>query len=160
MAYCIRAFCTSNDLPPLNKVINYAENQGIKLNIHKDFIGVDPNSINWEQVGLTYKTEKLPFLVEINRDDGSADCLCKQEVMEFKRFLEDTNDSPEKKKVFQHLSNTRYIVVSQIPTSDFDDDGYNANGDFLEYFVKNHGGMIQADGEGFYEGHNLIVKLR
>jgi hypothetical protein len=39
------------------------------------------------------------------------------------------------------------------------DEGYNANGDFLTYFVEHCGAMIQADGEGFYEGHNVILAL-
>ncbi|OGH80330.1 MAG: hypothetical protein A3I29_04600 [Candidatus Magasanikbacteria bacterium RIFCSPLOWO2_02_FULL_44_11] len=159
MAYYIRAFCTSNDLPPLNAVVDYIQNQGVTVNIHEDFKDGDPASKNWEEVGLVYKKDKLPFLVEVNRDDGSNNCLYREEINEFKMLLQEINDSPEKKKILEHLSNSKYIIASQIPTADFDDDGYNANGFFLEYFVKNCGGMIQADGEGFYEGHNLIVEL-
>jgi hypothetical protein len=42
---------------------------------------------------------------------------------------------------------------------DIDDDGYDANGEFLRYFVDHCGGMIQADSEGFYEGSTIVVEL-
>ena len=29
----------------------------------------------------------------------------------------------------------------------------------MMYFVENYGGMIQADGEGFYEGSTVIVPI-
>ena len=66
--------------------------------------------------------------------------------------------SLEKNKVLKHLKNTNYIVATKLPTDDIDDDGYNANGELLNYFVRNFEGMIQADGEGFYEGFEVIVK--
>jgi len=49
--------------------------------------------------------------------------------------------------------------VAQLATSDIDDDGYNALGNVLSYFVENAGGMIQADGEGFYDGDRVTVAL-
>jgi hypothetical protein len=44
--------------------------------------------------------------------------------------------------------------------SDIDDDGFEANGQLLDYFVDKHEGIIQADGEGFYDGRNLAVELK
>jgi hypothetical protein len=43
---------------------------------------------------------------------------------------------------------------------DIDDDGYNAVATFLRYFVEYCGAMIQADGEGFYEGDRVLVELK
>lgn len=54
---------------------------------------------------------------------------------------------------------TRFTVAAQLATSDIDDDGYNALGYMLRYFVEHNGGMIQADGEGFYDGDEVIVAL-
>jgi len=52
-----------------------------------------------------------------------------------------------------------FVVANQIPTSDFEDDGFDSVGEFMHFFVEHHGGMIQADGEGFYEGGQLVVPL-
>jgi len=46
-----------------------------------------------------------------------------------------------------------------LPTSDIDEDGYTALGHVLTYFVNNNAAIIQADGEGFYEGEKVIVEL-
>jgi hypothetical protein len=62
--------------------------------------------------------------------------------------------------VIVHLNSTRFIVACQLPSTDIDDDGFDANGEFLNYFVERCGGMIQADGEGFYEGHEVVVPLK
>lgn len=159
MSYYTRAFCTSDIVPPLDEVINYVKNQGIDLSIQGYSKDTELNSVNWKQRSLVYKKDKLPFLVEVNRKDNSSDRVYQEEINEFKEFLDEVNDSPEKKKVLDHLSSTKYIVVSKIPTSDFDNEGYKANSFFLDYFVKNYGGLIQADGEGFYGNGKLIVKL-
>ena len=48
----------------------------------------------------------------------------------------------------------------EIADPDIDDDGLEANWKFLRYFERHFGGMIHADGEGFYENERLIVKVR
>lgn len=161
MGYCVRAFCTFERVPTIKEILDWVKTQGYELEVAPDFKDSDLNTDKWEQIGIIYKKGKLPFLSEVNVDDGSVDCLIKDEIEEFKEFLEEVNGllNWNKKKVLKHLSETKYIIANQIPTSDFDDDGYNANGEFLNYFVKYCGGMIQADGEGFYEGNKLIVKL-
>jgi len=51
-----------------------------------------------------------------------------------------------------------FIIASQL-LNDIEDDGYNANGWFLDYFVQHCGGMIHADGEGFYDGDKIILEM-
>ena len=46
-------------------------------------------------------------------------------------------------------------MAAQLPTSDIDDDGYDANGWVMRFFLDDHDGMIQADGEGFYDRDKL-----
>jgi hypothetical protein len=161
MGYYIRAFCLSDKVPTIREILTWAASQGCKLEIASDFQNLDLDLIEWEQVGIVYKQGKLPFLCEINRDDGTDDCLMREEVEEFKEFLSEVKGlfNINKKKVLNQLERTRFIISNQIPTSDFDDEGYDANGIFLTYFVQHCGGMIQADGEGFYEGNKLIVKI-
>jgi hypothetical protein len=60
----------------------------------------------------------------------------------------------------EHLAATAFVIACQLPSSDIEDDGYNVNGHFLTFFVEHCGGMIQADGEGFYEGDKLILLLK
>jgi hypothetical protein len=81
-----------------------------------------------------------------------------EEIQEFIEFLNDVNESAEKAKVLAQLRGTRAVVSAQL-LSDIDDDGYHAVGIFLSFFVAHCDGMIQADGEGFYEDDRTIVEL-
>lgn len=97
-------------------------------------------------------------LEELSRNTGRGRNL-QDEVAEFKELLEEIKNSPAKRQVLSHLDRTRFIVACRLPSSDIDDDGYDVNGDFLGYFVGHCDGMIQADGEGFYQGAKVLLAV-
>jgi hypothetical protein len=148
MAYFLRTFCTSVDLPTLREVFTSAENRGIQL-----VTSTDLDASAWQQAEIVYKPGRQPFVVEA--DSGE---FIEEEVAEFIELLEDVEDSPAKERVLAHLGRTRAVIAAQI-LSDVDDEGYSAVQTFLNYFVDRCGGLIQADGEGFYEGDELVVEL-
>jgi hypothetical protein len=154
MSYFIRALCTSAEAPKLSDVQRWLKEQGSAATIE----GPDLDSDNWEQATLSYKAGKAPILVECNRDSGGASLL-REELEEFYEMIEDVQPSAGKKQVVAHLRATNFIVACQLQTSDIDDDGYDANGDFLSYFEDHCGGMVLADGEGFYRGEDLLLEL-
>jgi len=158
MGYYVRAFCTSTDVPKLNDVLEWLSNRGLIISID-DEEKAKLDSSDWKQISLYYKTGKLPILAECNCDNGSEECLMREEVNEFLEFIGKPGLSLNKRRVLKHLANTKFIIACQLPTSDIDDDGYDANGEFLRYFIEHCDGMIQADGEGFYSGNEIIVKL-
>jgi hypothetical protein len=155
VAYYLRAFCTSEELPPLRRVFEWAANAGAKLEVDDDRGQLDDE--NWRRAGIRYKADKQPLVVEVSRS-SSGDELLSEEVEEFVEFLEEVDDSPEKQKVLEHLRDSRAAVVVQL-LEEIDDDGYDAVGAFLGFFVEHCGAMIQADGEGFYERNRLLVEL-
>ncbi|MDH3613449.1 MAG: hypothetical protein OES10_09225 [Gammaproteobacteria bacterium] len=117
----------------------------------------DRKSVSWSQAEFNYKEDNQPIVVEININSGD-DSLAAEESQEFFDKIGKPGLSISKRRVLNHLKNTRFIVCCQL-LSDIDDDGYHWNGELLNYFVKNHGGMIQADGEGFYDGRKIVVEL-
>lgn len=149
MAYYLRAFCTSDDIPALRVVFDWAAGQGVQL----EAPAADLDAQRWEQAEVIYKPDRQPFIAERNTGD-----LLREEVEEFAEFLEEADNSPEKQAVLDHLERSKAVVAAQL-LGDIDDDGYNAVGAFLTYYVERCGGLIQADGEGFYEGERLIVEL-
>ena len=126
------------------------------MTLDTDLIDVDPSSPDWTQASISYRLEKQPFLAEKTM---STEPEAKGELEEFVELLEDAPDSPAKDKVLVHLRETRFIIANQIPTSDFEEGGYDSVGEFMRFFAEQNGGMIQADGEGFYEGEKLVVEL-
>lgn len=159
VGYYIRAFCTEGEPSPLRPVLAYAAERGVPLALDPPAGESSLDDGGWEQVGIVYKDHKLPILLEVNRDGGEEESLMREEIEEFIELLEDTPNKRNRRRVEKHLRSTRFIIAAQLPTADIDDDGYTALGHVLTYFVDNNGAMIQADGEGFYEGQKVIVEL-
>ena len=155
MGYYVRAFCTSPAVPDLASIQTW-------LRAHKSAAVIDDpgDTSDWEHAEISYRAGKLPILAECNRDDGTPDCLMRTEVAEFVEFVEEAGASEDAARVLKHLTDTKFIIACQLPSSDIEDAGIDANGDFLSYFVLHSGGMIQADGEGFYDGGRLILALK
>lgn len=158
MPYRVRAFCIKNNIPALDKVFDYAMSRGIKLIPDETHGPIDVSSKDWSDAEISYKDGKSPLVVECNRDDGKADCLARVEPQEYIEEIEQLEKSSEASRVIKHLKNTKFIIASQL-LNDIDEDGYVANGVFLEYFVQNCGGIIHADLEGFYDGANIILEV-
>ncbi len=153
MGYYTRVFCTSHDVPSLNEVIGWIKDEyGYEIKLAEQVEG------NWSEAGLIYKDGKQPLEIECNKDD-EEESLCKEECGE---FIEKLGGGflplSAKNKVIKHLKNTKFIICSRL-LSDVDDDGYNTNAAFLEFFAKKCNGIVQADGEGFYNCGKLAVKL-
>lgn len=149
MAYYLRVFCRSDEIPPLSVVFEWAKGRGVRLEAPT----ADPEASGWEQAEVIYRPDRQPFIAERSVGD-----LLREEIEEFTEFLEDLDESPERQDVLDHLDQSRAVVAAQL-LSDIDDDGYNAVGTFLTYYVEHCGGLIQADGEGFYRGERVIVEL-
>ncbi len=158
MGYYTRIFCKSNLIPSIKDIFNYVKYKGYDLKIEKSYSNLDINNNNWEEFEFIYKKNRKPIIVEINKENDKSN-LFKEEIDEFLEAIGEPRLSFSKKKVIKHLKKTKYIVVNQLLTSDIDDDGYDANAEFLQYFVDFCKGMIQADGEGFYSRNKIIVPL-
>ena len=158
MGYYVRAFCKSSRIPTINEVLKRLSERDIHISIDEED-KEESNSKDWEKISLFYKDGNLPIVAECNRNDGTNDCLFRKEINEFLEFIGKPGFFFAKRKVIKHLEDAKYIICCQL-LSDIDDDGFDANGEFLSHFVKHCQGMIHAGGEGFYEGNKIIVKLR
>lgn len=154
MPYYVRAFCKSETVPGISDLENSLKTQypAIRIETAEDRNG------KWENAQYFYKDNNEPVLLECNYND-SPESLAAEECGEFIEDIGRPGFSMAKRKVLEHLKKTRYIVCCQL-LNDIDDDGYHLNGELLNIFVNQYGGLIYADGEGFYEGHKIIVELK
>jgi hypothetical protein len=129
------------------------------LRVAPEAAELDLDSVEWDEVPVLSGAGKAPILISVSRDDGTPECLFREEVREFAELLEDVEDSPAKERVVRHLRASGYVVANQLPTSDLDDDGFRASALLLEYFVTPAGGLVQADAERYYEGDEVILEL-
>jgi hypothetical protein len=161
MGYYVRAFCTASMSPPLGMVLNALAARGIVLAAD----AVPPEDLrasDWEEVSLGFGPHKRPFVVTCDRETSAGQTLVREEVQQFIEFLQDAPPSPARKRVVDHLRATRFIVACRFPAAAAADDlegGCAAGRAFLSYFVAHCGGLVQADGEGFYEGDQIILAV-
>jgi hypothetical protein len=138
MSYYIRAFCV--DLAPLPNELP-AE------------LGLRAEASGAGQAEIHYKKGRSPILAELwTQADAN------EEIDEFVEALEDVPESSAKKHVVNHLGRTTTVVALRL-SNDIDDDGYEMAGLYFAYLVDRAGALIQADGEGFYDGEELILEL-
>jgi hypothetical protein len=160
MAYYIRVFCTSSTPPSLRKLVGWIHDSGGTLHPSRDEEPVTLDSTEWNGIEFHYRNAWRPVIVDLDKDDGTEACLFRQEVREFMDLdLAALPESPQKSKVIVHLRASKYVIAIDVPTSNFEDQDFEKLGVFINHIAMFCGGMVQADGEGFYEGNRLIVGL-
>jgi hypothetical protein len=157
MSYYTRIFCTSDETPTIQEILDNVKMAGFNLILHEKYENIHLNSNYWKNFAFYYKKNKKPIIVEITKED---DELFKKEINEFLKEIGSAVFSSSKRKVINHLKKTKFIIANELRTEDIDDDGYNANGELLEYISDVYDGIIQADGEGFYQGSKIIIPLK
>ena len=155
MPYYVRVFCKSNKIPTVDEVFNFANSQSYNFKLEVVENTLDETETNWTSFEMKYKDDKGPIVVELSMVDDK-DEIGKEEIKEFLEEIGSPGLSLKKRKVINHLKGTKYIVANQL-LGDIDDDGYDANGEFLKFFVDNFEGMQHADGEGFYDKDMTIL---
>jgi len=158
MGNYIRAFCVGEEVPPVTKVVQWLATRDVHLKV-ADGDPLKMQSRGWDQVSLIYKEGKLPIIARCMRTDAKADASAADELKDFIERVGQPGKNKVKKRVLDHLKATRFIVALRLPKGDMDDAGWDANGQILTYFLDHCGALIQADGEGFYEGAKLILEL-
>lgn len=157
MACYTRVFCSNQKKPKIGKILENLNSNGFAVYANIEIENL--NDSDWTNFELSYHSERLPLLIELN-EVGKSDELAEEEISEFiefigkPKFLELT-----KKKIINHLKKSRYIVCIQLPTSDITELGYDVNRELMAYLEKNFFGMTQADHEGFYLNNKLLMKL-
>jgi len=161
MGYYVRAFCTASMAPPLGVVLNALTARGIAIAAD----AVPPEDLrasDWEEATLGFGPNRRSFVVTCDRETSPGHTLVREEVQQFIEFLQDGPPSPERKRVVDHLRATRFIIACRFPAAaaaDDDEGGCAAGRGFLSYFVAHCGGLVQADGEGFYEGDRIVLAV-
>lgn len=158
MSYYLRAFCTGGAVPTLAALLAWAAERGTALQIDPTSANSDLRAGEWAEVDLRYASDRQPLRLTLDRDDGSAESLVRAEVAEFLEDVAATPESDARLFVTAHLRQTRFIAACRLP-ADSDETAYRAAVSVLDYFAEHCGGLIQADGEGFYIGDEVILPL-
>jgi hypothetical protein len=154
MGYYMRALLAEWEDRPLGELVEFSRAYGQEL--RTDARLDDPA---WREADLLGTESTAPVELEVAFDDGTPDSLVREELAEFREELEDSDADPEAVgKVNAHLDRTQAIVAVRVLGSD-SERGLEVAWAVLAYYAQRDGVLFQADGEGFYEGEELIVPL-
>lgn len=151
----VRVFCTAPTLPSIRDCLGFAAGAGVMLAVDTDDTAtLDADSPDWSAVRLVYREDASPLTVTALRDMDHAPPF--REIRD--RFLTALPDGDPVYVVTvrDHLTATRAIVTVGIP-ADGDEDTLEAAAWFTRIFVEKYGGLLQADGEGFYDRDNDLI---
>jgi hypothetical protein len=152
VAYYLRVFCRSLEPVLLRDVVEQAASEGVALTVSND---VAPDDPDWRRAEIGFSDERPPLIAEIDRDSE----VVTEEVEDFTELIGPPGLSRSKRGVLDHLRETKAILALQIVTASADDATYDAAGAVVRYFAQERDGVIQADGEGSYDGTRLIVPV-
>ena len=155
MPYYTRVFCTSALRPSLSELELTLQQTRPRLALSSSEAG---SSEEWRQAECTLGEDGELIMIECDVR-GEPNSLVAEECEEFIAELGITWFSPSKRRVAKHLRRAHYVVSCQLLR------GAGANGlavssALMQYFVSKYGGLVQSDGEGFYEGSKVVVALK
>ena len=152
MGYYIRVLLEEWEDRPLGDLVAHSREYGRELRPDAPL-----DNPAWRDADVYGPDATSPVELEVALDDGTPDCLLRAELDEFREQLEDSEGDVETvARVKGHLDRTRAIVAVRVLASDFER-GLAAAHVVLDYYAQRHGVLFQADGEGFYEGEELIL---
>jgi|GEM_PF-692514 len=157
-AFYMRAFCASDRIPALAHALEWLASQEAPLK-PENLGGASLNSTTWEHAQFTCLKTGQMITLQCNRDDGSPNCLTREEIMEFARRLKRPGVSGNTRKAAKHLEATKVVVACKLPGAHAGRETFRTNLQLLRYFATRAEGLIQIDGEGFYEDNRLLVDM-
>jgi len=154
-----RVFCLRKEPPPLGLLIEFLKARGATPILPSEINEKLLNSWNWVGVEIGYHRDKKPILLTCVRKGGAQDEVFRQDIGGFLHFVE-AHREIDNWRVADQLHACRFYIATILDKNDITDEGYDFNGWVLQFFQENCDGMVQIDGQGFYnEEGELIFEL-
>jgi hypothetical protein len=170
MTYYLSVFCTDGDVPTTGQVLASTAGRGPRLGLGPPGESYPPEDMmdsDWHALMVFYGQAGDAFGVTIYRAGQLSDNLDSdifaETVRSYRQCLERLTPSPPRDMVLDHLAHSKFLVLIRIPLSQFGDDkqAWQAVDALVDYFVDRHGGLVHAEGEGFYDTNGrLLVPLQ
>jgi len=154
-----RVFCLRKEPPPLSLLIEYLKARGATPIIPPEVTDKLLNSWNWVGMEIGYAKDKTPILVTCVRKGGAQNDIFKQDIENLLNFVE-AHREIDNWRVADQLRGCRFYIANVLDKNDVTEEGYDFNGWILQFFQENCDGMVQIDGQGYYdENGELIFEL-
>ena len=142
MGYYVRLFTTSllGTLVPLQA-------QMLQQNYHVKPVGTN-------QLDIHYDANRSPLTADLTH---SGNDTTRKEIEHFIERVASLKNEPDQNLVLDVLARTQSLIAIGVPEDyDHENDTLTRLVDIVANFAE---GLFQVDGEGFYDGSNLILRL-
>lgn len=151
-----RVFCLRKESPPLSLLVEYLKARGATPIIPPEVTDKLLNSWNWVGMEIGYAKDKKPILVTCVRKGGAQDDIFKQDIEGLLNFVE-AHREIDNWRVADQLRGCRFYIADILDKNDITEEGYDFNGWILQFFQENCDGMVQIDGQGFYDEEGELL---
>jgi hypothetical protein len=151
-----RVFCLRKEPPPLGLLIEFLKAKGVTPLLPNEVNEKLLNSWNWVGIEIGYDKARQPILLTCCRKGSAQDEVFQQDLEGLLQFVESHREI-DHWRVADHLRGCRFFVASILDKNDITDEGYDFNGWILQFFEENCDGMVQIDGQGFYNPEGGII---
>lgn len=156
MPYWMRVFCRRAEAPTPGEILQALTRATLPAELAPD-ADVDLGDAGWEQLSLCLTADCGPLTVD--RDVAGRGDIVREEVEEFLRAVRTAPRTRASKTVVDHLKDTKQVFALQVPTSSIDSQGWAIAHAVMRFLVARCDGLVQADGEGFYRGNDLVLEV-
>ncbi len=156
-AFYLRVFATTDRVPSLGLAMEFLRSREILLRPESPHTDLDTG--RWSDVRLLSSAGPSLHL-SCSRDEGTPDCLLKLELSEFLRRMTKGGVTGAKRKVVRHLENTKVIYACKLPPGRNSPETVAEGLALMGFFEGRCQGIMQVDGEGFYERNKALVNTR
>jgi hypothetical protein len=156
MGYYLRAFCVRQP-PAITEVLTGLRDQNMDFKLQEGDVNRGRGEAGLRQYAVQYRAGRLPILVDVGQ---RTDPEIQEEIDEFVDLVKDEPPSLERRRVEDHLTASQFVVAMQVASEEMDDTSLEAAGALLSAYVQRCEGLVQADGEGFYDGDALLLALQ
>jgi hypothetical protein len=151
-----RVFCLRKESPPLGLLIEFLKARGATPIIPSEVNEKLLNSWNWVGLELGYAKDRKPILLTCVRKGGAQDDVYKTDIEGLLHFVE-AHHEDDNWRVVDQLRACRFYIATILDKNDISEEGYDFNGWILQFFQENCDGLVQIDGQGFFNAEGEII---
>lgn len=151
-----RVFCLRKESPPLALLIEFVKARGATVIIPSEVNEKLLNSWNWVGLDLGYAKDRKPILLTCVRKSGAQEDIYKQDIEGLLHYVE-AHHEDDNWRVVDQLRACRFYIATILDKNDISEEGYDFNGWILQFFQENCDGLVQIDGQGFYNAEGEII---
>lgn len=156
MPYSLRVFCRALIGPTPGEILEALSSVKLPAQVDPD-ADVDLTDPDWEQLILVASKDGGPLVVD--RDLRGRGNFVADEVDGFLERIAALPASKTRTAVRAHLKGTTQMFSLQVPTTAMDPEGWAIAHAVMRFLVSRCDGIAQADGEGFYEGNDVVLEV-